>query len=82
VAGDRIGVMGWSEGGIVELRAQSPWPIDYVVYPSATHGFDDPEFGDGITFLGHQMRHDAAATSDSMKRITAFLRGYLKGEYA
>jgi dienelactone hydrolase len=141
VAGDRIGVMGWSEGGIVALRASSDllahyaikapgfraavafypgcssnlssdttaavllllgekddWtspipcvqiakelqqesrPVEYVVYPNATHAFDEASLRGGVNYLGYQMRYDAAATSDSMKRIKVFLQRHLKRE--
>jgi dienelactone hydrolase len=144
VAGDRVGVMGWSEGGIVALRASSDllanyaikargfraavafypgcssnlssdttaavllllgekddWtspipcvqiakelqqerpasrPIEYVVYPNATHAFDEASLRGGVNFLGYQMRYDPAATSDSMQRIKVFLKRHLQAE--
>jgi dienelactone hydrolase len=141
VAGERIGVMGWSEGGIVALRTSSdllatyainapgfraavafypgcsgnlsssttaavllllgekddwtsPIPcvqiakelqetshaIEYVVYPNATHAFDEPALRTGVNYLGYQMRYDATATSDSAKRIKVFLHRHLRAE--
>jgi dienelactone hydrolase len=138
VAGNRIGIMGWSEGGAVALRTSSdllanyamkapgfraavalypgcsgnlstdttapvllllgenddwtsPIPciqiakelqaaghtVEYVVYPHATHAFDEPAVGTGTTYLGHMLRYDAAATSDSAKRIKTFLGRHL-----
>ena len=139
VAGDRIGVMGWSEGGSVALRASSDplaayaikapgfratvalypgcgnnlssdttapvllllgekddWtspipcvqiakelqhasrPVEYVVYPRATHAFDEASLRGVVTYLGHQLKYDPAATSDARKRIKVFLERHLK----
>jgi dienelactone hydrolase len=138
VAGHRIGVMGWSEGGAVALRASSDrladhvlkepgfratiafypgcggnlstdttaavllllgekddWtspipcvqiatelqqasrPVEYVVYPNTTHGFDQSWMRGDVTYLGHLMRYDPVATGDALTRIRSFLQRHL-----
>ena len=50
-------------------------PIDLVVYPDATHGFDyrvPP-----LRYRGHFVQHDALASQDAEARARAFLRRVL-----
>ncbi|MBI3826894.1 MAG: dienelactone hydrolase family protein [Candidatus Rokubacteria bacterium] len=46
------------------------------VYPSATHGFDQP--GQGRMYLGHFMTYDGAATSDARVELEKFLADALR----
>jgi dienelactone hydrolase len=51
----------------------------WQVYPGATHGFDKAELENRtVTYLGHTMRYDPAATADAEKRLRAFLTQYLR----
>jgi dienelactone hydrolase len=50
-------------------------PIDLVVYPNATHGFDEDE--PPHRYLGHFMRYDPTATNDAEAKVHAFLRATL-----
>lgn len=51
-------------------------PVRWVVYPSATHGFDQP--GPPRTYGGHYMAYDTAATADSQKQVRQFLAEFLR----
>jgi dienelactone hydrolase len=56
----------------VTRKAGTGEPVDLVVYPDATHGFDldrPPH-----RYLGHAMRYDPAATNDAEAKVHAFLR--------
>jgi dienelactone hydrolase len=54
-------------------------PIDWVVYPGAHHAFDHPHLGgQAITFLGHTLKYDVRATSESEDRLRQFLNAQLK----
>lgn len=51
--------------------------VDLVIYPGATHSFDAPAVGEGMSYLGHVLRYDADVTADSAERIAAFLTANL-----
>ncbi len=59
---------------------QAGIPVEWVIYPGATHGFD---FGRGDTNVspinvgGHVLRYDEHASADSEIRIREFLIRYL-----
>lgn len=59
-------------------QLQSTWRPEFGrvslhVYPGATHAFDVPKLE--RRYLGHVLRHDAAATDDAAARVRGFLDG-------
>jgi len=48
-------------------------PVELVVYPGATHAFDDTTVGQGYVNTGHFLRYDGAATADAADRMVEFL---------
>lgn len=81
VRGDRIGLVGWSQGGAVARGSA----VDLVAYPGAYHGFDAPnsprrELPDYKTRAGVVpiIGTDPAARADVLVRVPAFLDRYLK----
>lgn len=48
-------------------------PIELVVYPGAYHGFDVPGLAAPVTFLGHHLEFNPAATERSIGAIRDFL---------
>jgi dienelactone hydrolase len=59
--------------GFERLQRVTGRPVELVVYDGATHSFDEAAVGDGITYLGHTLRYDAAATADAEDRLFEFL---------
>ena len=63
-----------SDVGITRDAAKGT-PIDLVVYPNATHGFDyriPPQ-----RYLGHSTQYDESVSRDAETRVRAFLRRVL-----
>jgi dienelactone hydrolase len=52
------------------------WPVRWLVYPNASHAFDQP--GPRRTYLGHYMAYDASATADAQKQVRRFLAEFLR----
>lgn len=52
--------------------------VELVVYPGAHHGYDIVDFSLlpslGITFQGHRLEYNEAATKDSIVRVRSFLQ--------
>ncbi len=59
--------------GMVKVQTQTGRPVEMVVYPGATHSYDEVSVGNGMNYLGHFLKYDAAATEDSARRAQAFL---------
>jgi dienelactone hydrolase len=59
--------------GFERLQRLARRPVELVVYAGATHSFDEEGVGDGLVYLGHLLRYDAAATRDAERRLFAFL---------
>ena len=54
-------------------------PIEWMVYPGATHAFDQSEYGYAARqYLGHQLQFDGQATSDAQRRVRKFLGEQLR----
>ncbi len=47
--------------------------VKLVVYPGAGHGFDNPDFADGLRVLGMSLRYDRDAAELSGSELRAFL---------
>jgi len=54
-------------------RAGKGAPVRLVVYPGAYHGFDNPNWGDGLRVFGHWIKYDADATQRSVTEMHDFL---------
>ena len=54
-------------------RAGKGAPVRLVVYPGAYHGFDNPNWGDGLRVFGHWIKYDADATQRSVTEMRDFL---------
>ncbi len=59
--------------GFERLQRVTDRPVELVVYEGATHSFDEVGVAEGITYLGHALRYDAAATEDAERRVFEFL---------
>jgi dienelactone hydrolase len=54
-------------------------PIEWMVYPGATHALDQSEYGYAARqYLGHTMQYNAQAAGDAQRRVRAFLREQLR----
>ena len=51
-------------------------PLDVVIYPGATHGFD--AVGKDVVFHGHHVKYDKAVTDDAVGRVHRFLARYVR----
>ena len=56
------------------LAVRQPGMTKLVVYPGASHGFDDPEFGAGKRILGMNLAYDRGAAAKSWPELRAFLK--------
>ena len=54
-------------------------PMQVVVYPGATHAFDNSNARQSRYVLGHPAAYDASAANDSFAQVKAFLARYLGG---
>jgi dienelactone hydrolase len=63
------------ESDIAMTRSAGGEPMRLMVYPGATHAFDVP--GPPLTYFGHAIAHDPAATGDAEARVRAFLNDTL-----
>jgi dienelactone hydrolase len=54
-------------------RAGKGAAVKLVVYPGAYHGFDDPDWADGLRVFGHWIKYDADATMRSVTEMHDFL---------
>jgi dienelactone hydrolase len=52
-------------------------PVKLVIYPDASHGFDNPEFGDGVGLLGMTLKYDRSAAERSWSETRDFLAANL-----
>jgi dienelactone hydrolase len=52
--------------------------VRLVVYPGAAHGFDNPEFGEGLRVYGMSLRYDR----DAAERASSALRDFLATKLA
>ena len=58
----------------VRLAAKQPGStVKLVVYPSARHGFDNPEFGNGARLFGMWLAYDREAAERSRAELRNFL---------
>jgi dienelactone hydrolase len=58
-------------------KRQTGAPVRLVVYPGASHGFDNPEFGDGARILGMWLAYDRPAAERSRAELREFLAARL-----
>lgn len=54
-------------------RAGKGAPVKLVVYPGAYHGFDDPNWSEGLQAFGHWIKYDADAAQRSVTEMHDFL---------
>ncbi|MGB7973463.1 MAG: dienelactone hydrolase family protein [Roseiarcus sp.] len=59
-------------------KRQAPGMVKFVVYPSAAHAFDLPEFAAGTKVVGMPLSYDHNAASRSWAELRAFLAARLK----
>jgi dienelactone hydrolase len=58
---------------LMERRAGKGAPVKLVIYPGAYHGFDAAAVRDGMRYLGHWIRYDAAAAERAFLELHDFL---------
>lgn len=63
------------ENMIKKLAPESK-PVEFVLYPGATHSFDNPQ-ARGF-YLGHNLQYSQSATDDSIKRTLQFLKEHFQ----
>jgi dienelactone hydrolase len=61
---------------IGEVLQRENRPVRWVVYPNASHAFDQP--GPPRTYLGHYMAYDPSATADAEKQVRRFLAEFFR----
>ena len=60
--------------GWVRRRAGKGAPVRLVVYPGASHDFDNPGLTDGLRLFGHWLKYDADAAARSVGEMHDFLQ--------
>jgi dienelactone hydrolase len=71
----------WSSAGEcegwIERRAGKGAPVKLVVYPGASHDFDNPGLADGRRMYGHWLKYDADAAARAVGEMHDFLQAQL-----
>lgn len=62
---------------LVDGLKDNPHPLDLTVLPGATHAFDDPDTGEGVSVPGdhgkmHWLKYDAEGHQTAIEKIKAF----------
>ena len=60
--------------GWMQRRAGKGAPVKLVVYPGASHDFDNPGLAEGRKMFGHWMKYDADAAQRSVDEMHDFLQ--------